>query len=102
MWRRSPPPGLRLRPPRMGKSSESKTKYNGKAEGTLFIGLRREAQVRLYHFPPFRETLLQVFGILQGGSDHHVLAILPIHRSGHLVIVGELHGIEHAQDLLEV
>ena len=38
----------------------------------------------------------------QGGDDDDVVAVLPVHRRGHLVAVGQLERVDDAEDLVEV
>ena len=51
---------------------------------------------------PFDATLGQFGRVLQAGHDDHVVAIFPVGRRGHLVAVGELQRVDHAQDFIEV
>ena len=60
-----------------------------------------DAQVGLGRFQPAGIQLLRVFVGDRAGDDH-VVALLPVHRRRDLVLGGELHRVEHAQDLVEV
>src|SRR6267143_869499 len=57
------------------------------------IGLRRL---------PARGIGLLRFLVGDRGDDDHVLALLPVHRRGHLVLGRELAGVEDPQHLVEV
>src|SRR6266850_6892889 len=52
-------------------------------------------------FPARRVLFFRVLVAHRAGDDD-VLPLLPVRRGGDLVLRGELHGIEHAQQLVEV
>ena len=65
------------------------------------LRLLDHAQVGLDRLVALRVLLLRVLVGDRAGDDH-VLALLPVHRRRDLVLGGELHRIEDAQDLVEV
>ena len=68
--------------------------------GPLLLRLRGCAQVGLYRLVAREDFGGVVVG--DGGGDDDVVALLPIGRGGYLVLGGELHGVKHAEDLIEV
>ena len=60
--------------------------------------MRHNAQIRFYGLPAFGIFFFGFF-FRDGRQDDDVVALLPVGRRGHLVLRGELHGIEDAQDL---
>src|SRR5216684_348621 len=57
-------------------------------------GLRHDAQVRPRRLPALRIGLLGVFVADRAGNDD-VLALFPVRRRRHLVLRGQLQGIDH-------
>src|SRR6266446_10158227 len=64
-------------------------------------GLRHDAQVRPRRLPALRVGLLGVV-IADRAGDDDVLALLPVGWSRHLVLRGQLQGIDDAQHLVEI
>src|SRR5262249_39766661 len=73
--------------------------------GTLILDstlrLRHDADVMPRRLPALRVLLLG-FLVADRAGDDDVLTMLPIHRRRHLVLGGELQGVDHPQDLVEV
>src|SRR5579859_1002836 len=90
----SPSTSCKKRPVETGLETASGTARSA-------IRLRRYAQVRLHRLVAFREFLLDHLRVLNGGHNHDVVAILPVHRRRHAVAVGQLQGVDDAQDLVE-
>ena len=65
------------------------------------LRLRNDPQVRLGRLPAVRILGLRLVVAHRPGDDH-VLAALPVHRRGDLVLRGQLQRIEHAQHLVEI
>src|SRR5579859_4220013 len=91
----SPSTSCKKRPVETGPESASDSARSA-------IRLRRNAQVRLHRLVAFREFLLDDFRVLNRGHNHHVVAILPVHWRCNAVAVGQLQGVDDAQDLVEV
>src|ERR1700677_4848730 len=66
----------------------------------LLARIGRDAQVRLHCLVALGELLLDNFRILQRRYDDNVLALLPVGRRRHLVLVGQLQRVDRAQDFL--
>jgi len=62
----------------------------------LLVRLFGQTKVRLHCLITLRETLFQFGLILQSRHDHHIFPIFPIHRSGDLVVVRQLQGINNS------
>src|SRR5215211_6737991 len=62
--------------------------------------LRNDADVRLRRFPVTEDLLGFLVG--DGAGDDDVFALLPVDRGRDPVRGGELQGVDHAQDLVEV
>ena len=73
----------------------------GEAFELVPIRLRSHPQVRLDRLPTLGELLLRVL-VRDRRHDDHVLAVLPVDGSRHLVLRGQLERIDHAQDLIEI
>src|SRR5262245_21576970 len=89
---------------RMGASARprlSLRKSRGRAMPEGLLGLLDQADVGLGRLPTAREPL---FGLLlaHGGDDDHVLPLLPVDGCRHLVLCGELDGVQKAQHFVEV
>ncbi|MDA3950217.1 MAG: hypothetical protein PF508_13500 [Spirochaeta sp.] len=61
---------------------------------------RFQAQVLSLHFQLAR-LLPGVLGA-HGWFDHYLVALLPIHRRGYAVLVGNLQRVDHTQNLVKV
>src|SRR5436305_15124432 len=68
------------------------------SRGSLRLG--DDADVRLRGLPVAEDLLGLVVG--DGAGDDDVLALLPVHGCGHLVVGGELQGVDDPQHLVEV
>src|SRR4051812_35829563 len=74
-----------------------------------FVGDDEVALARLRHDPDIRSrrapaTRVRLLRVLVGdrARDDDVVALLPVHRSCHLVLRGELHRVDDTQHLVEV
>src|SRR3972149_4818585 len=67
----------------------------------LLLWLGHDPHVGLRRLPPSRELLLRL-GVGNRGHDDDVLTLLPIDRGGHLVLRGELAGIDETQHFVEI
>src|SRR5215475_2251409 len=99
---RLPPPplspgGIQFRSP--GRQLARAAKAGAGARWLLW--LRHYADVRLGSRPAVRVGL-PGFVVRDRTRDDDVLALLPIHRSRHLVLRRELQRVDDAQDLVEV
>src|SRR5690606_3272128 len=66
------------------------------------VRLGRESQVGAYGRVNGREALADFDRVLELRHYHYNITVLPVGRGGNLVVVGQLQGGEHAQDLDEV
>src|SRR5262245_18765263 len=66
--------------------------------GYLRPRLRHDAEVGFGRLPALR---IRRLGLVVGDrtGDDDVIALLPVHRCCHLVLGGQLQGVDHAQDL---
>src|SRR5581483_4250084 len=71
------------------------------ALSTALLRLRNNAQVRLGRLPAAGIFLLRLF-VAYRSEDDDIIALLPVHGRRDFVLGGELHGINHAQHLIEV
>ena len=56
-------------------------------------------EVRFECLEPLRIFHLGIF-VGNGGNDDDIISVLPVHGCSHLVLCRQLHGIEHAKDLI--
>src|SRR4051794_31038769 len=70
------------------------------AGASALRGLRHDPDVGLRRLPLAEDLLGLVVG--DRARDDHVLALLPVHRRGDLVLGGELERVDDAQHLVEV
>ena len=66
------------------------------------IRLRRGAQIGTDFRVALGEFFLQDGRILDRRRDDDVIALLPVHRRGDAVVVGQLQGIQGAQDFVKI
>ena len=78
-------------------------KYSALLQSSIHISgrLLHIAQIGFERFPAvWIFFLCHLIG--NGWNNNHILTIFPIYRRGHLVLGGQLYGIENPQDLVEI
>src|SRR5690606_12084896 len=66
------------------------------------VRLGRQSQVGAYGLVAGREALADFVLVLERRHNHYIVTVLPVGRGGNLVVVGQLQGVDHPQDLVEV
>src|SRR5262249_19519401 len=97
--------GYRDCPIELGQEKGSKTNflaaYSQSRLPVLQVGLGSRPQVGFYLLVPLREQFIRVL-IGHSGHNDAVLALLPVGGRSDLVVGGQLQGVNHPQNLLEV
>src|SRR5262245_26862555 len=67
----------------------------------LTLRLPDDSDIWSRRFPSFRIDLLRLF-VRNRSRDDHVVALLPVDWRGDAMLCGELHRIDHAENLIEI
>src|SRR4029079_19268078 len=78
----------------------SKQRCHGFSLG-LTLRLPDDSDIRSPRLPSFRIDLLRLF-VRNRSRDDHVVALFPVDWRGDAMLRGELHRIDHAENLIEI